>query len=231
MSSAFIKNRFAVSTAIGVLIFSLTVLLNRLQNRLVHPLHLSQSSGKGTPLPSKLSIPASLGLAHEIVTTLHGDPRSIQGWANVLSQGASIEGIIRGIILSTEYERLENQAPKARSKQIERLIQLAELMKWSLPPDEIRKKGITMSALTLARIATERCLRFYEETRFKKDFKAAEELYLNLVKWGIREGLHLKLPERMNPNLEYHRSWYRNAREDFRIWESVYRIYTGVLDE
>lgn len=151
-------------------------------------------------------------------------------WMNVLEQGASIEGVYRGLTLSDSYRSLERgvvskEALEFFSKEVAYLERLknpklrseAELAK------EIAKSAEKMPLFTLKRIFGEKVLEAIELR--KNDREAVAQLYADLVMRWFDSNVDFGFKQRNVQDRDFHRDWaLRNSRGRVQ-WEILNRLH------
>ena len=157
------------------------------------------------------------------------DARQFNEWMNVLTQGASIEGVYRGLTLSDQYRALERGVVSKGA----RLFFAAEAayLKKRIDPKlrqdqleaEIAKASEKASLFTLKRVLGEKVLEAVELN--KSDRAAMAQLYSDLVmRWFIVDvdfGVH----QRNSRDRDFHLDWARKNSRGRIQWELLNRLH------
>lgn len=152
------------------------------------------------------------------------------GWANVLSQKGSIEGVYHGFILSSEYLALENAKP-ADLKALRFFGLEMALMDFPSSTEtdpkiqEVAAKYVTehsqSSIYTLKRELGERILR--EADRRKNDLEKLAAWYSGIAARWAKLDIPFGLPQRSNPDEIFHFQWAKDNTLGMVQWELLNR--------
>jgi hypothetical protein len=161
------------------------------------------------------------------------DP-SINGWANVLSQNGSIEGVYHGLILSTEYTELEKG--KADLKAIRFFGSAMTLVENpSLAENDAKlqassaayvKDNMSAPLFTLKRLLGEKVLGEVEKRKADKEKLAA--WYADLATRWARLDIPFGLPQRNQAEEVFHLKWARGNSLGLLQWELLNRIHRAM---
>lgn len=151
-------------------------------------------------------------------------------WMNVLEQGASIEGVYRGLILSDTYRQLERgiASKEARDFFAREIAHLEMLKNPKLKNEaaivqEIAKAAEKSSLFTLKRVLGEKALEAIDAR--KGDREAMATLFADLSLRWFADGIDLGFKQRNVRDREYFYNWsLRNSRGRIQ-WEMLNRLH------
>ena len=151
-------------------------------------------------------------------------------WMNVLEQGASIEGVYRGLTLSDSYRALERGTVSkeardffAREVAYLEVLKNPKLRSESELAKELAKSAEKLPLFTLKRVLGEKVLEAIELR--KSDRAAVAELYANLVMRWFDSGVDFGFKQRNLQDRDFHHSWaLRNSRGRVQ-WEILNRLH------
>jgi hypothetical protein len=157
------------------------------------------------------------------------DIRQFNEWMNVLSQGASIEGVYRGLTLSDQYRALERGivSKDARAFFAAEMAYIKKRIDTQLRQDqleaELLKTSEKASLFSLKRVLGESLLEAVDHK--KTDRAELADLYADLViRWSI-EGIDFGVQQRNSTDREFHRDWaLKNSRGRIQ-WELLNRLH------
>lgn len=160
------------------------------------------------------------------------DGSAAAGWANVLSQRASIEGVYHGIILSTEYAALENGKPSDIKALRFFGNEMALLDFPAATEDDPRVKDAAARYLkdsmrwpiyTLKREMGERILR--EADQRKADPEKLAAWFAGIAARWAKHDVNFGLPQRNNKDEIFHFQWAKENTLGMIQWELLNRAH------
>lgn len=167
-------------------------------------------------------------LAAEIYRDVYAKPiadrAEFAGWANVLAQGASLEGVYRGFVLSSDYRKLEAQGPKLCAAGLDYFAQEAAQIK-KKPKEEFLAKFKDAPFFSAKRALGDALLSHLDEIandhpRIAKGFSKFAERSIALdpkVSFGSKS--------RDESSVDAIESWAKTATLDSIKWEALNRIH------
>lgn len=167
-------------------------------------------------------------LAAEIYRDVYGksltDRNEFAGWANVLSQGASVEGVYRGFVLSKEYRLLEEKGPRICSKALDYFASEAAQIK-KKPKEEFLERFKEVPFFTAKRVLGEALLTHLDEIAQDSD-----RVSTGFGKWVERSNATefktaFGSKARDDSTAESSREWARTAALDSIKWEALNRMH------
>lgn len=158
------------------------------------------------------------------------NPKEIAPWYGVLNQGASIEGLYHGLILSEKYRELERgKAPIAAVRFAAQELAVLQLER-SQPGPETRAqaemnmaKVMNLSLFTLKRELGEKMLSAIEKRKGGKESFA--DWYAGYATRWAGEGVDFGLPERNKTDKEFHKDWVSQHSLGLVQWELLNRMH------
>lgn len=160
------------------------------------------------------------------------DTKAASGWANVLSQRASIEGVYHGLILSTEYVSLE----KGKASDIKALRffgnEMAMLDFPAATEDDPRvhaasaryvRDSMGWTIFTLKRELGERILR--EAEKRKTDSEKLAAWFAGIAARWAKHDINFGLPQRNNRDEVFHFNWAKENTLGMIQWELLNRAH------
>lgn len=160
------------------------------------------------------------------------------GWANVLAQSGSIEGVYHGFVLSTEYGNLE-QAKKAADIKALRFYGL-EMALMDFPyatstDDKVQaaaakyvQENMNTSIFTLKKDLGERILK--EAVKRKGDEEKLAAWYAAIAARWANEGVAFGLPKRNEKSEVFHFNWAKENTLGLLEWELLNREHRILND-
>lgn len=153
-----------------------------------------------------------------------------RGWLNILNQGASIEGVYHGLVLSTTYRAKEVGAttPGAIRYFASEAI-LLRANKSALEPaqqaqyDSLVSQTLSTSLFTLKRELGELILREIEKRKGNRAELA--EWFGRFAARASTKGVDLGMAQRSNPDMDYHRAWATKNSIGLIQWEALNRAH------
>lgn len=155
----------------------------------------------------------------------------VNGWANVLSQRGSIEGVYHGLVLSADYSALEKG--KAPTKAVRFFAQ--EMAALDHPNSaegapELREAAekyarahFDTPLFTLKRLMGERIL---EEAKARKDDKSKlASWYSSFASNWVKEGVDFGAAKRNDPSAPFHFKWAQENNLGMVQWEMLNRMH------
>lgn len=160
------------------------------------------------------------------------DDTAASGWANVLGQRASIEGVYHGIILSSEYAALESG--KAADLKALRFYgnEMAMLDFPSAQENDARvqtaaakyvKDSMALPVFTLKRELGERILR--EADARKADEEKLAAWYSGIAARWARQDIDFGMPQRNNKDEAFHFNWAKENTLGMVQWELLNKAH------
>lgn len=163
---------------------------------------------------------------------------NLEGWTNIFSQGASIEGVYHGMVLSSEYTAMENG--HADLKAVRFFAQeMAELEVGALKEksknsaewepalkrssERYVKEHAQDSIYTLKRVLGERLLSEIEKKKTEKT-KLADWYASLTIRW-IKLDIPFGMKQRNNSDEDFHRNWAKENSFGFLQWEVLNRAH------
>jgi hypothetical protein len=160
------------------------------------------------------------------------DQNSAAGWANVLGQRASIEGVYHGIILSSEYANLE----KGNAADIKALRfygnEMAMLEFPSAQESDARvqgaaakyvKESMGLPIYTLKRELGERILR--EADKRRGDTEKLAAWFAGIASRWARQDINFGMPQRNNKDEAFHFNWAKENTLGMIQWELLNKAH------
>lgn len=160
-----------------------------------------------------------------------GNKADVDTWAGIFSQGASIEGVYHGLVLSTEYAALERGKANLPA-----LRWYASEMAWLDFPEakdsDANLKGqveayakahISSSLFTLKREMGERLL--VEIEKRKNDRQSLSKWYANLATRWARADVSFGIPSRNRDDFSFHENWAKENSLGLLQWEVLNRAH------
>lgn len=151
-------------------------------------------------------------------------------WMNVLEQGASIEGVYRGLTLSEQYRELERGVVSKEAKEFfAQEITYLEMLKNPKVRNEaemIREisKNVEKAPLfTLKRILGERVLEAIDLR--KTDREAVATLFADLTARWSKVDVDFGFKQRNNKDRDYHYAWALRSSRGRVQWEILNRVH------
>ncbi len=155
----------------------------------------------------------------------------IEAWANIFSQGASIEGVYHGLVLSTDYAAMEKgktslQALRWFAAEMSNLEN--PLLKETDPiakasVEKFAKEFLNSSLFTLKRELGARLL--LEIEKRKNDREKLSDWYSSLaVRWS-RADVSFGMPSRNRSDLDFHKTWAKENSLGLIQWEILNRAH------
>jgi hypothetical protein len=160
------------------------------------------------------------------------DPSAAAGWANVLSQRASIEGVYHGIILSTEYLALESGKPSDIKALRFFGNEMAMLDFPAANEDDPRvaaasakylKDSMSWPIYTLKREMGERILR--EANKRKADADKLAAWYAGIAARWAKHDVNFGLPQRNSKDEAFHYNWAKENTLGMIQWELLNKAH------
>lgn len=155
----------------------------------------------------------------------------VNGWANVLSQRGSIEGVYHGFVLSSEYNALERG--KADVKALRFFAQEMAILDYPnakdtddsirLAAEKYAKEYMGVPLFTLKRVLGDKIIKESNARRADKDRLAA--WYAPSVSRWARMGVSFGLPERDKPDEAFHFRWAQENNLGMIQWELLNRVH------
>lgn len=150
------------------------------------------------------------------------------GWVNVLYQGGSIEGVYRGLTLSSEYRELEQGKAKlsavrffAREVARLRLSDDATDEQVNALAGKLFQKISSLSIFTLKRELGDRMLSHYDGLKTRQE---KSQWYGAISKRWAELGVDFGLEQRNKADEKYHANWASNANEGYVQWEILNKV-------
>lgn len=168
------------------------------------------------------------------------DKEEYARWINVLGQGASVEGVYRGLVLSTNYAQLEQgkTTSKALDFFVSEMVQLLfsragkSVTNISAPAmvekeEKLRAEILTAyeqrSLFTLKRVLGEEVLAYIET--IKNDRNELAKWYAETtVRWN-QLGVDFGIKQRNSTDKIYLEQWARSNSLGRIQWETLYRLH------
>lgn len=162
----------------------------------------------------------------------------IAGWANVFSQGGSIEGVYHGLILSTEYSNMERGRAALKSVRFfaEEMARLegydpskkdseATLKKES---EKFVRENMQSSVFTLKRILGEKLLSEIAKKKSDRN-KLAMWFAETAVRWAKLD-ISFGMTQRNSTDLDFHKKWAEENSIGLLQWEILNRAHRILND-
>lgn len=155
----------------------------------------------------------------------------VDGWANVLSQRGSVEGVYRGLVLSTEYAALEQG--RADLKALRFFAQ--EMAAFDFPNsqesdpalkaagEKYAKEYMGKPLFTLKRVLGDRVIQEAETRKGDKDRLAA--WYSNFVGRWAKAGVSFGMAQRDRADEAFHFKWAKENNLGMIQWELLNRVH------
>lgn len=151
-------------------------------------------------------------------------------WMNVLSQGASIEGVYRGITLASEYAAMERGVASAAAKAffVSEVLRLENEVGSAATVSEAMKNAIRAkidkySLFTLKRILGEKYLTAID--RKAKNREELNEFYGDTAKRFGELNIDFGYEARNSKDADYHRRWAAQNSLGRIQWETLNRVH------
>lgn len=167
-------------------------------------------------------------LAAEIYRDVYAQPLTdraeFSGWANVLVQGASIEGVYRGFILSKEYRLKEEKGPRICSSALAYFsTEAAEIKK--RPKEEFLDRFNAAPFFAAKRVLGEALLSHFDEIAGDPGRVASE--FGRLVERSSAPALRTQFGSRARDlaTADSSAAWAKSATLDSIKWEALNRIH------
>lgn len=152
-------------------------------------------------------------------------------WINIFAQGASIEGVYHGLVLSSDYAAMERgkanvQALRWFAAEMSNLEN--PLLKESDPAakasvEKFAKEHLSASLFTLKRELGEQLLA--EIDKRKNDREKLSDWYSSLaVRWA-RTDVSFGMPSRNKSDLGFHKAWAKENSLGLIQWEVLNRAH------
>lgn len=175
-------------------------------------------------------------LVAEMIEQVYGRPSikgkaEIDGWANVLSQRGSVEGVYHGLVLSTEYTALEKGKADMRALRFF-ASEMALLDNPSVGEQDPKIKAastayvqenIGTSIFTMKRLLGEKLLREAEKRKGDKEKLAA--WYSGIAGRWTKLGIPFGLPERNKTDEIFHFNWAKENNLGMIEWELLNKAH------
>lgn len=166
----------------------------------------------------------------QVFNTDKVSPADASAWVNVLSQGASIEGVYHGLVLSVEFQKLENRlaSPGALRFFAEEAILLKSKSESlsseeKVQQEELIKKLLNASLYSFKRELGELVLKQLDERESNRQDLAAWYAK-TAVRWS-QLNIDFGLPQRNLKDLEFHRAWAMANSFGLIQWELLNRMH------
>jgi hypothetical protein len=174
-------------------------------------------------------------LVTEMLEQVYARPVSsnetVDNWANVFSQRGSMEGVYRGMVLSTDYAALETG--RADLKALRFFAQEMSAMDHPNAKDsddavkalaeKYAKEYMGRPLFTLKRILGDRVIEEAERRKGDKDRLAT--WYANFVGRWTKAGVPFGLPQRDKPDEAFHFKWATENNLGMLEWELLNRVH------
>ncbi len=174
------------------------------------------------------------------------DKEAYVRWMNVLQQGASVEGVYRGLVLSREYAQMERGRTTAEAldlfasemalltltrdgKDAKYLTSVEGVKKQSSIKQALVSKYETRSLFTLKRILGEEVLAYMEI--LKKDRSQLSQWYSETTLRWNSQGVDYGLEKRNSKDGNYHLRWAASnslGRIQWEVLNRLHRMFNGV---
>lgn len=168
------------------------------------------------------------------------DKESFIKWMNVLEQGASVEGVYRGLVLSREYAQMERGRTTAEALDlfasemaILALFRDGKNAKYFDSEDGKKKlagikaaltaKFETRSLFTLKRVLGEEILAYIEVLKSNRE-SLVEWYAVTTVRWN-GYGVDFGMEQRNKPDKQYHARWASGHSLGRIQWEVLNRLH------
>jgi hypothetical protein len=155
----------------------------------------------------------------------------IEGWANVLSQRGSMEGVYHGLILSSEYAALETG--KAPTRAVRFFAQ--EMASLDFPNlndgspevkaarEKYAQEHLNTPLFSLKRLLGEKVLK--EANSRNADREGLAAWYSSFVARWVKTGVPFGLPQRDKPEEAFHYNWAKENNLGMIQWELLNRVH------
>lgn len=170
-------------------------------------------------------------MQEQIFARANSAETDINGWANVLSQRGSIEGVYHGLVLSSEYGAMEKGRPTAKAVRF-----FAQEMAALDHPnsndavDEVRvsrekyaKENMNTPLFTLKKILGEKILN--ETNSRKNDRVGLAAWYSSFAARWTKTGVSFGLPQRDKSDEAFHFKWANDNNLGMIQWELLNRVH------
>lgn len=160
----------------------------------------------------------------------------IESWASIFSQGASIEGVYHGLVLSKEYAELERGKANLRA-----LRWFAAEMAWLDDPEaketdpaakarneSYAKQHISSSLFTLKRELGERLLGEVEKRKASSEKLAS--WYASIAARWAKMDVSFGMASRNRDDFSFHRDWAKENSLGLVQWELLNRAHRILND-
>ncbi len=152
------------------------------------------------------------------------DPKSYISWINVLNQGASLEGVYRGLIQSTHYVDMENNRNITSTKALDFFATEVNMLENNKTFDRIPflKKSLRKHSLfTLKRFLGDKLL---DKIALLKNKELNEWFADTATRWS-HLGISFGHKKRNSTNRGFHYNWAKNHDRSRIQWEILQRMH------
>lgn len=177
----------------------------------------------------------------QIYMRASANKNEVESWANVFSQGGSIEGVYHGMVLSTDYAKSENG--RADLKVLRFFSQEMALLdnpgakdsdpKVKASAEKYAKENMQTSLFTQKRMLGERFLAEIEKR--KSDRAKLAEWYAGYASRWAKLGIDFGMKQRNDSSADFHKNWANENSLGLVQWELLNRMhrilneYSGVV--
>ncbi len=177
----------------------------------------------------------------QIYMRASANKNDVESWANVFSQGGSIEGVYHGMVLSTDYAKSENG--RADLKVLRFFSQEMALLdnpgakdsdpKVKEAAEKYAKENMQTSLFAQKRILGEKILSEIEKR--KSDRAKLAEWYAGYASRWAKLGIDFGMKQRNDANADFHKNWAADNSLGLLQWELLNRMhrilneYSGVV--
>lgn len=159
------------------------------------------------------------------------DKSEIEGWANVLSQRGSVEGVYHGMVLSSEYTGLEQGRADVKAL---RFFALEMAMmdspasseqdpKVKAASENYAKQNMASSLFTMKRELGERVINEANKRKENKETLAA--WYAAIAARWARQNVNFGIPQRNKTEEIFHFNWAKENNLGMIQWELLNKVH------
>jgi hypothetical protein len=174
-------------------------------------------------------------LVSEMIEQVLGRPAKnkseVEGWANVLAQRGSVEGVYHGIVLSTEYTQLEKGQADVKALRffahemamLDSPASNEEDPKIKTGSEAYAKANMATPLFTMKRELGEKLIREADKRKDNKETLAA--WYGALAARWARQNVDFGLPQRNKADEIFHFNWAKENNLGMIQWELLNKIH------
>lgn len=174
-------------------------------------------------------------MVNEMIEQVFGrrvkDKSEVEGWANVLSQRGSVEGVYHGLVLSAEYAELEKGRADVKALRffahemamLDSPASSEQDPKIKAASEGIARANMTTPLFAMKRELAEKVIREADKRKDNKDTLAA--WYSAMAARWAKLGVDLGLPQRNKAEEIFHFNWAKENNLGMIQWELLNKVH------